>query len=371
MIKRVYIDNYQCFSNFEVLADRVNLLVGGNGSGKSTFVDVVHSIVTLVALGGAVDSLFNSRTRTRWDSRLTQKFELEVAGNGGVYEYILELSHDPTLEAVSLKREIVKYDSRILFRYENGQVQLHNNEGKLGAQFHLRGVRSFLPQLEPRPENILLTWFLIYMRGVWLLKLDPSSINPESGFEAISLNVDGSNFASWYRHLSQERPEDLDKLFDRLRQVIPGFHILKSVRTGVGGQRRGLVAAFTFGDTKEKYEIEFDDLSDGERAIIVLYCILMDSEGEPKTLLLDEPENFIGLQVIQPWLVELADALRDAGQMFLISHHPEAIDYMAADHTLLFERPDGGPTRVRTAPFNREEGLKASELLARGLVNDE
>ncbi len=35
MIKRIYIDNFRCFSNFELRPDRVNLLFGVNGSGKS------------------------------------------------------------------------------------------------------------------------------------------------------------------------------------------------------------------------------------------------------------------------------------------------------------------------------------------------
>src|SRR5437868_5089378 len=231
MIKRVYIDNFQCFTNFEVQADRVNLLIGDNGAGKSTFINALHRVVTLVALGGAVEALFPWHTRTRWDSRPTQRIELEVSGNGGTYYYVLELFHDLALDTVSLKREMVKYDSRTLFLYENGMVQLHNNEGKLGTQFHFRGARSFLPQLEPRAENMLLTWFLVYMRGVWLLKLDPSSIDPESLSEAETLHTDGSNFASWYRHLSQERPEDVDNLFNRLRQALPGFRILKTVST--------------------------------------------------------------------------------------------------------------------------------------------
>ena len=91
--------------------------------------------------------------------------------------------------------------------------------------------------------------------------------------------------------------------------------------------------------------------------------------GRAGTLLLDEPENYVGLQLIQPWLVELADAMRDEGQLFVISHHPEVIDYLAADHALLFERPGGGPTRVQHNPFDRNKGLKASELVARGLVD--
>lgn len=264
-----------------------------------------------------------------------------------------------------------------MFLYDKGMVQLHNNDGKLGTQFPFRGTRSFLSQLEARPENTLLTWFLDFLSQVWLLKLDPARIKPESRLESDTLDRDGYNFASWYRHLSQERPEDLPKLFQRLRETLPGFRTLKTVSTGKGGQKRELVTDFRFGKPELKYEIDFDDLSDGERATIILYCLLMDAEGgsdakgKARTLLLDEPENYVGLQLIQPWLVELADAMRDEGQLFVISHHPEVIDYLAADHSLLFERPGGGPTRVRLDPFDRDEGLKASELVTRGLLDGE
>lgn len=371
MITRVYIDNFRCFTSFEVRPDRVNLLIGNNGAGKSTFIEVLYRVVGLLVLGEAVERAFPWDSRTRWDSRLTQRIEFDLSGNGGTYSYLLELSHDRARETVMLQRETVKYDSRTVFLYDKGMVQLHNNDGKLGTQFPFRGTRSFLPQLEARPENTLLTWFLDSLRQVWLIKLDPTHIDPESRLESESLHRDGSNFASWYRHLSQERPEDLPKLFDRLRETLPGFRSLKTVSTGKGGQKRELVAVFGFGDPESKYEVDFDDLSDGERATIVLYCLLMDAEGEPRTLLLDEPENFVGLQLIQPWLVELADAMRCEGQLFLISHHPEVIDYLAADHSLLFERPDGGPTRPRPDPFDRDKGLKASELVARGLLDAE
>lgn len=372
MITRVYIDNFRCFSNFEVRPDHVNLLIGNNGAGKSAFLEVLHSIIGSVVLGEAVEEAFPSHTRTRWDSRPTQRIELDVGGNGGTYTYLLELSHDLGRETVTLQRERVEYDSRTIFLYDNGIVQLHNNEGGLGTQFPFRGTRSFLSQLEA-PENTALTWFLDSLRNVWLLKLDPTDINPESLSESDSLDSDGSNFPSWYRHLSQEQPEDLPELFQRLAENLPGFRNLKTVSLGKGKRQRELVAVFGGSKGVSKYEVDFDELSDGERATIILYCLLTDvegsEEGSARTLLLDEPENYVGLQLIQPWLVQLAEALRDEGQLFLVSHHPEVIDYLAADHALLFERSQGGPTRVRPDPFDRDKGLKASTLVARGLLD--
>ena len=372
MITRVYIDNFRCFVNFEVSPDRVNLLIGNNGAGKSTFIEVLHSVVELIVLGHAAEDAFPSNTLTRWDSRLTQQVELEIVGNGGTYQYVLEVNHDIVRQTVVLNRELVKFDSRALFVYENDVVQLYNNEGKFGTQFPFRGTRSFLSQLEPRPENTLLQWLINSLGQVWLLKIDPTNIDSESQRESDSLDSDGSNFASWYRHLSQERPEDLPKLFQRLAEILPGFRALKTISTGKHGQRRELVASFNLNGSNAKYyEIDFDDLSDGERDTIILYCILMDPDGRSRTLLLDEPENYVGLQLIQPWLVELADNIRDEGQLFLVSHHPEVIDYLASNQSLLFERSGGGPTRVRKNPFNRDEGLKASELVARGLLDAE
>jgi len=372
MITRVYIDNFRCFTNFEVRPDRVNLLIGKNGAGKSTFIEVLHSLVELAVMGDAAEEAFPSNRLTRWDSRLVQQIEIDISGNGGKYQYILQVLHDPIQQTVMLKREQVKFDSKVLFLYENEIVQLHNNEGKFGTQFPFRGTRSFLSQLEPRPENTLLQWFINSLGQVWLLKIDPTNIDSESLRESDSLDSDGSNFAAWYRHLSQERAEDLPVLFKQLAEVLSGFRALKTISTGKRGQRRELVASFSFSDGQPRhYEIDFDDLSDGERDTIILYCILLDPLGKNRTLLLDEPENYVGLQLIQPWLVELADSIEDEGQLFLVSHHPEVIDYLASHQSLLFERSGGGPTRVRKDPFDRDEGLKASELVARGLLDAE
>jgi predicted ATPase len=374
MITRVYIDNFRTFSNFEVQLDRVNLLIGDNGTGKSTFVDILHSVVGLVVMEEPIENAFPPLSRTRWDSRSTQKVELDICINDGRYQYFVEVSHNLKEETVTLQREIVKFDTKTIFLYEDGSVRLHNNEGKLGAEFLFRGTRSFLPQLLARPENTLLTRFINSLRGAWLLKLNPINMNAESRSEAETLNSDGSNFASWYRHLSQDQG-DLSRLYKRLGKVLPGFRKLRTASTGKSGRQRELFAVFSYSDSELQYEIDFEELSDGERATIILYCLLMEAEngneadGNLMTLLLDEPENYVGLQLIQPWLVELADATRNEGQLFVISHNPEVIDYLAADHALFFERPGGGPTRVRKDPFNRDLGLRASEQITQRMLD--
>lgn len=372
MITRVYIDNFKCFSNCEVRPERINLLIGDNGAGKTTYLDIVHRVIGLIIGDQPIDEFFPGFTTTAWDTRTSQRIELDVAAEQGQYTYALQVGHDLEKDTAWIHREEVALDSKTLFLFEDGTVHLFNNQGREETKFPFKGNRSFLSQLEPRPENQLLT-ALIHdiLPNLWFLRLDPSAIELVSRAEELSLDVDARNFASWYRHLAQERPEDLSGLFELIRNMLTNFRSLKTVSGGKDGRERLLVARFAYGQQEDYFQIDFDDLSDGERAVIVLSCVLWDSLEAPKILLLDEPENFVGLSSIQPWLVELGDALRDKGQLFLISHHPEVIDYLAADHSLLFERPDGGPTRVRRAVFDRDEGFNASELIKKGLVDGE
>jgi hypothetical protein len=50
----------------------------------------------------------------------------------------------------------------------------------------------------------------------------------------------------------------------------------------------------------------------------------------------------------------------------LISHHPEAINYLAADHGLAFFREDSGPVRAKPFEWTGEDVLLPAELIARG-----
>src|SRR5690606_18931769 len=272
--------------------------------------------------------------------------------DGARFTYALHVRHDrEELRSLLVEETIVRGDLT-LFRYHDGQVHLHRNDGSHGTSFPFRGIRSFLPEMEPRAENRELMRFLVYMRSACPLKLVPSQIGSVTVEEKSELSRSGDNFASWYRHLAQEHASELHDLFEELRRSLPGFRSLALVGTGKHGRMRDLVARFD-SSAGTSYDLGFESLSDGQRALIVLYTLLVDLRAAARLMLLDEPENYVGLTEIRPWLQALDDALDEHGQVLLISHHPEVIDDLAAERPLLFERVDGGPVRVRTDVFDR------------------
>lgn len=47
--------------------------------------------------------------------------------------------------------------------------------------------------------------------------------------------------------------------------------------------------------------------------------------GAVETVLIDEPDNYVGLPELQPWVLAVRLLLDDEHQAVLISHHPEVL----------------------------------------------
>jgi predicted ATPase len=155
------------------------------------------------------------------------------------------------------------------------------------------------------------------------------------------------------------------KLFQELKEVIPGFD---SFSLKEAGEAKVLKVLFDApGSQKRPMAFDFSELSDGQKVLAALYALLFLLKDEGYSLFLDEPDNFVALREIQPWLTALMDACGDSiEQAILISHHPEIIDHLALRSGRWFDRDNNGPARVTHHPKAQVEGLTASETVARG-----
>lgn len=91
MLKRIYVDNFRSLVNFELNLEKVNLFMGGNGSGKSSVFDVLERVRRLVVHGENAEDLFQEECVTRWDSREQIVIEIDVDGAPHVYRYRIVL----------------------------------------------------------------------------------------------------------------------------------------------------------------------------------------------------------------------------------------------------------------------------------------
>jgi predicted ATPase len=374
MITRLYIDNFKAFVNFELATKSLNLLLGANGTGKSSTFEILRLLQKLIG-GGTVSELFSPNSLTRWQILNVQTFEIDIRSNEGQYCYRLEIEYQ--LRQNHIKQETLLFDGQPLYRFIEGKIQLYRDDFSEGACFDFDWHRSGLTTIMPRHDNKRLTWFKKQMTQILILRLNPFAIQSRSEFEVTQPNEDLSNFASWYRHLLQEQPAMYATLQQTLREAIDGFDTLTLANDGE--HARVLKVKFqnqhedTFG---EQLAFRFDELSEGQQVLIILYTLLNCSCDDGLTICIDEPENFLALPEIQPWLLQMADkAEMESCQVFFISHHPELINYLAVSSGYWFERLSGRAARVHPIQSDDLEettlGLPVSELVARGWIKYE
>jgi predicted ATPase len=367
MLKRIYIHNYKTFVNFEWSPPRVCALVGENGAGKTAFIEILWAVRQLVVEGKRIDETALPSSRTAWLTEAEQIVELEIEHDGSCFLYRLEClqgTRDPEV------RERLAVGNVDLYRSGDGKVELFWDDPSLAAHVMIpfERRRSFIAVLESKHDDRRIVSFRTAIESIWRLKPDPARMVPTATRESDWLAPDLSNFAEWYRAKVQEDPEASAALQVDLRDVLVGFVQLRL--EALTQRARELRVRFDFGKTT--HELPWSELSEGQKLLIALYGFLRIAAKHATLLALDEIENYVALPEIQPWLRRVVDAMSAKnGQLIVVSHHPESIDYLAADAVWVMSRDRlAGHTRISRLEPDLDAGETASAALMSGATGD-
>lgn len=364
MLQRIYIDNYRCFSNFEWRPPSRALIVGRNGSGKSSFFDFLSELVSFISAGSQAPSLFGTNSLCCWDQRNVQRFEIDANNDNGLFEYKLRLQHDRQLQTRQIEHESLMFEQKLIYEFSEGKVSLKGRSSD--ASFPAVADRSQISTIPDVAEFAELTAFRRIGLMFAVVAPDPKQMNPYSKSEEFFIYRNMSNLVSWLRHLQAEDSTLSSELQRSLEPLLPGF-VNYSLK-GMGDQQRKMFFNFKSNGNGSEYLVGFDQLSDGQRVLTALHTLLHGAIRSGNILCIDEPENFIAIREMQPWLLALHDKQEETGcQCFIASHHPEFINYLTPlGETFMFSREDGGPVRISKYSLPPDETLTPAELMARG-----
>ena len=366
MLTRLYVDNFLCLVNFELSLDETNVLLGCNGNGKTSVLQVLRRIQALVARGARIDETFPTDDLSLTLNRDQQRFELDLQLDGSVYRYALDIEHDRGRRRTRIGEESLTHDDRQIFDFRGGNAQLYHDDYTQGPSYPFDWSRSGVGALNERPDNRKLTRFKQAIAGFVIASPCPPLFEPETRSEDDYLDPLMHNFVGWYRHAAQENMGAIAELFQTLREALPGFDSISLTESGE--HSRALKVDFREPkDDRRLVRYGFGQLSDGQRALVALYCLVFLSGNRRTSLFLDEPDNYLALREVQPWLAAVAEQCGDTlEQAVIVSHHPVTIDYMAGAGGRWFSREGIGPVRVSTEPDRTIDGLSLSETMTRG-----
>src|SRR5947207_7424833 len=151
MLERLYIDNYRCLVNFECRFRAKQLVLGHNGSGKTTVLNALATLRDFCVNGVPAENLFVGGTLTRWQQVPEQTFELDVSGNAGSYtlRLVVDSWGQPTARARVVKEEVF-FSGKPIFRFANGQVHLFNDQHVEKVRYPFDWFRSALATITER-----------------------------------------------------------------------------------------------------------------------------------------------------------------------------------------------------------------------------
>ncbi|MCU0755102.1 MAG: AAA family ATPase [Xanthomonadales bacterium] len=368
MLTRIYAHNFRSLVGFEAKFEPFGVLCGPNGSGKSSVFDALQLIRDLgmgaATLGGDRPSDLPRLEFTQWISATTQDFELGLRIGGRNFEYAIQLEQKADFEKPRVLSEKASCDGRVLFERNLEGVRFLRTDGT-STGFPLDWRQAALPAFQPKGSIAALKDLQDALARLLILRPDPRAMERESRAEVQYPDRYLTGLISWYRTLSQDLEWSV-ALRDSLRMIWPDFRSFRLIDVGVNTKALQLRFA---GESGATCDLGFEQLSDGERALVALYMVREAlASGAVSSVLIDEPDNFVGLPELQPWVLALRELLDDQHQALLITHHPEVLGTAGVESGHYFWR-DGHTSPTRFGPLRIPEGLSPGEAIARGWVH--
>lgn len=369
LIESVHLENYRSFADATLGGSkglpRLAVLVGANGSGKTTFFDALgflrdaldKDVPTAVMKRGGMKEV---RSRGK-DGPVV--IEIKFRDNGPRITYRLEVTEDNGRSIVS--REVLKYR-----RGRRGQPwhYLDFTNGKGTAVTNEQAAGDDESQLQ-RDEYSLDNPGTLAIKGLGQMKEFPAvtafrrllenwhvsdfhiaDARPTSEYAlAEHLSSTGENLSQYAKWLFEQHRDRFDQVLDKMRQRVPGVDQVEAKEMEDGR----LVLRFQDGSFKDPFIARF--VSDGTIKMFAYLLLLHDPSPHP-LLCIEEPEN----QLYPSLLSNLAEEFRAyaaaGGQVFVSTHSPDFLNAIRLEEIFHLTK-QSGYTTIR--PAADDEQLRA------------
>jgi predicted ATPase len=353
--------NYKSIGACDVRLQPLTYLVGGNGAGKSNFIDAIHLVHDALAV--SLDYALNERSglaevRRRSGGHPTNfgvRLDFSLPnGSNGHYAFKIGALKERGYEVQEEECVLEGIGRGPYFQIERGQLKACSEVAfpvvtpdRL-ALVAAAGLAAFRPVF----DGLTATGFY---------NLNPKMMRelqkPQDGR---LLKPAGENIASVIAHLERTAPEAITIIQDYLQSVVPMVHGVKRIQVG---HMETLDFRQEMAGAKTPWHFLAQNMSDGTlRALGILTALFQGNPDYAPTLVcIEEPET-----ALHP---AASSALREAlmrasqqTQVIVTSHSPDLLDdpELGAD-ALLAVVADGGETKI--APLDQGSRKAMSDQL--------
>ena len=333
MLKSLRVRNFKCFDDFVFNPNgrHVALVIGKNGSGKTTIGEILFSLRSIAQGENVVEKLIGSGNRFE-KSEPEVSFDAVFTLPAGEFRYVIAFKTTIDGRLMQVSHEELQVNGTSVFTKDSfGNVHI---EGRTDASFDPPD-HCVLPLINnPNPDSWIET-FKRYLRNYLFVKMWPLVMRGETEKDRALLDIACGNFASWFLTAISEYPGVYAKTMEGVSRFIPELKAL--IFTPLGTESKRLVVRMGSGDDERL--IPCVGLSAGEKCLLAMAALkAVNDEIAPVTCFWDEPDNFLSLSEVAAAMLFLSSGFRQRGQLIVTSHNDEAILKFAAEDTFVFER---------------------------------
>jgi predicted ATPase len=351
---RLSVAGYRRLKVLDIALRPINVLIGANGVGKSSFLDVFDllaasaegNLQTNVTGLGGMESLLTADGST---NAITLALQMDQEGAAAL-DYQIRLSSEAFGYVISHELLTQHRDPSILtpFKYIDAagpRVRYHHGGRLVEPNWDYKTQESALSQV-PKiyPEAEKFRRLLADVSEVYHT-LDVSARAPIRTPQAISPaqtpGIDGADLVSCLYTIRETNRDQFEAIEDALRAAFPTFERLDFPPVAAG---RVTLAWRESGFARSFFASE---LSEGTLRFLWL-ATLLQSPGLPKITLIDEPEVSLHPEMLRL----LAELMREASvrtQLIVATHSDRFVRFLNSEELLICDRDETGSMTARWA----------------------
>ncbi len=358
-IEAIEIENYRAFrrTRLEKLP-RLVALVGANGTGKSTLVDVFSFLKDALAFnaGKAVARRGGLRELKSRGQSGPVRIEIKFRESGGRLA-TYELAVDEADGRIVVEREVLKFrrgqrgkpwrfvdfsrgrGTAITNEQQYGQAGVEEQRAEYALDepdvLAIKGLGQFKDfRVVAEFRSLIEHW---QISDFHIAEARPST---EEGY-AEHLSTRGDNLAQVAQYLYTYHRERFEAVLEAMKRRVPGVSHIEAKPTEDGR----LVLRFQDGSFKDPFIARF--VSDGTIKMFAYLVLLHDPKPFP-LLAVEEPENQLYPELLPELAEEFRAYARRGGQVFVSTHSPDFLNALQLDEIYCLKK-EGGFTTITHA----------------------
>jgi len=376
-LEAIHLKNFKAFKDVSVTdIPSFCVLVGANGSGKSTFFDLFGFLkdaltdnvrVALQKRGGFREVV--SRGCEEESIKIEIKLRMPLLDKQRLVTYSAEISLDtdnrPAVARETLRYKRGEYGSPFHFidfvngngfavineeDFDKQDEDLTREEHNLGSPdiLALKGLGQFEKfKAANAVRKLIEDWH------VSDLHVDSARSAKDAGY-AEHLNVDGDNLALVTQFIFENHRQTFDTILETMARRVPGIEHVEAKETDDGR----ILLKFQDGNFKDPFMSRY--VSDGTIRMFAFLVLLNDPSPHP-LLCVEEPENQLYPKLLMELAEEFEEYAEKGGQVFVSTHSPDFLNAVDLSDIYWLQKRNGY-TEIKRA--SSSELLR--ELIAAG-----